>query len=184
MRIISGSAGSRSITVPGSVARPSTDRLREALFSILGQRLVEARVLDLFSGSGALGLEALSRGAESCDFIDDSRESAAVVRKNLKALQFENATVVNQDVFRFLNGLAHESYDLVFADPPYYKNVSDTDYVAQLLAHEKLPAALADGAILIVEDPPRNERGDINGWELLDTRRYGSCGILFYQRKG
>lgn len=183
MRIISGSAGSRSIAVPQSVARPSTDRLREALFSILGPRVIGASLLDLFAGSGALGLEALSRGAAECEFVDDSRESAAVVRKNIKSLKFENGQVVNQDVFRFLNGVSENRYDLIFADPPYLKNSTDRDYVADLLAHEKLPAALADDALLVIEDPPANKRGDFNGWKLLDSRRYGSCGILFYQRE-
>lgn len=169
--------------MPSSVARPSTDRLREALFSILGGRVISARVLDLFAGSGALGLECLSRGAVSCDFIDESRESFAVVRKNLKSLQLECGKVMHQDVFRFLNGVAAKSYDLVFADPPYFKNAGDTDFVAELLNHEKLPAAMADDALLVLEDPPSNQRGDINGWQLLDQRRYGGCGILFYQRQ-
>lgn len=183
MRIISGRAGSRSIAVPSSVARPSTDRLREALFSILGERLVGARVLDLFSGSGALGLESLSRGAHSCHFIDDSRESAAVIRKNLKSLKLENGKIVHQDVFRFLNGVAQDSYDIVFADPPYFKNLSDHDYVADILAHEKLPSALAANALLVIEAPKRNKSENTNGWELLDSRSYGGCGILFYRRR-
>ncbi len=183
MRIISGSVGSRSIAVPSSVARPSTDRLREALFSILGQRVIGARVMDLFSGSGALGLEALSRGAEGCEFVDESRESAAVIRKNVKSLQLKNARVVNQDVFCYLNGVSHDAYDLIFADPPYWKSGADQDYVANLLSHEKLPLALADGAMLVIEDPPKNRREDTNGWKLLDSRRYGGCGILFYQRE-
>lgn len=169
--------------MPSSVARPSTDRLREALFSILGQRVVDARVMDLFSGSGALGLEALSRGAARCEFIDESRESAFVVRKNIKSLELGNARVVNQDVFRYLNGVSSDSYDLIFADPPYWKSGADRDYVFDLLSHEKLPAALAEDAMLVIEDPPKNKREDMNGWKLLDSRRYGGCGILFYQRE-
>jgi len=183
MRVISGSAGSRSIAVPSSVARPSTDRLREALFSILGERISGARVLDLFAGSGALGLECLSRGADSCDFVDDSREAHAVIRKNIKSLKFEGGKVIHQDVFKFLNGVSAKSYDLIFADPPYFKNTADVDYVASLLSHEQLPSAMADDALLVIEDPPVNRREDINGWHLLDQRRYGSCGILFYQRQ-
>ena len=182
MRIIGGTAGSRKIVVPTSVARPSTDRLREALFSILGSRVDGARVLDLFSGSGALGLEAISRGAESCEFVDESKESIAVVRKNIKTLQFDRASVVVKDVFRFLDGVSKDRYDLVFADPPYLKHTSDRDFVAELLEHEKLADALADDALLVIEDFPANKRSDINGWKLLDQRRYGSCGILFYQR--
>ncbi|MBK1831768.1 16S rRNA (guanine(966)-N(2))-methyltransferase RsmD [Verrucomicrobiaceae bacterium R5-34] len=181
MRIISGTAGSRSITVPGSVARPSTDRLREALFSILGQRVAGARVLDLFAGSGALGLECLSRGAASCDSVDASREAFAVIRKNLTALGLKNGKAIHQDVSRFLQG-AGGKYDLVFADPPYYKNAADRDFVSELLQDETLPGLMADDGLLIVEDPPANQREDENGWKLLDSRRYGGCGILFYQR--
>ncbi|BDS05824.1 RNA methyltransferase [Oceaniferula spumae] len=182
MRIISGTAGSRSISVPDSVARPSTDRLREALFSILGTYVSEARVLDLFAGSGAMGLECLSRGAASCEMVDDSRESLAVMRKNLKSLGLENGKVIHQDVFRFLQGAAGK-YNLIFADPPYYKGAGGTDFIEQLLMNEKLPDLMKEDSLLILEDPPRNKRSDINGWKLIDQRKYGSCGILFYQRQ-
>lgn len=182
MRIISGKAGSRTITVPGSVARPSTDRLREALFSILGERVPGARVLDLFSGSGALGLESLSRGADSCDMVDESREAFAVIRKNIKALGLDQGKAVHQDVFSFVKG-AGGKYDLIFADPPYFKYAGDQDFVEQLLADDYLPGLMGDDGLFIVEDPPRNMRKDGNGWKLLDQRRYGGCGILFYHRQ-
>ena len=187
MRIISGIAGRRRINVPKSVARPSTDRLREALFSILGSRVDGARVLDLFAGSGALGMECLSRGAVACDFVDESRESIKMVRDNLQSLALKGGRVVESDVFRFLRG-RNGPYDLVFADPPYFKHLGDVDFVNDLLSQESLPSMLADDALLVVEDPPRNERlseivhGDEVVWSLLDQRKYGSCGILFYQR--
>lgn len=182
MRIISGVAGRRRISVPKDVARPSTDRLREALFSILGQRIDGARVLDLFAGSGALGMECLSRGARSCDFVDESRESARVIRSNLKSLDLQDGRVVEIDVFRFLRS-KNGPYDLIFADPPYYKYPGDRDFVHELLANESLAQSLTEGGLLVVEDPPKNQRTieDGDGWELLDQRRYGSCGILFYQ---
>lgn len=187
MRIISGTAGRRKISVPKNVARPSTDRLREALFSILGARVEGARVLDLFTGSGALGMECLSRGAATCDFVDESRESVQVVRNNLKALGLKGGRVVESDVFRFLRG-PNGPYDLVFADPPYFKNAGDRDFVNELLSCGVRPELLAEDALLVVEDPPVNQRAsEISsetgfGLELLDQRRYGSCGILFYQR--
>ena len=99
MRIISGSAGRRNISVPKSVARPSTDRLREALFSILADRLQGAKVLDLFAGSGALGIESLSRGAASAVMVDDNREAQKVITKNLTSLGFDNGRAVQADVF-------------------------------------------------------------------------------------
>ena len=169
--------------MPKAVARPSTDRLREALFSILGQRVDGARVLDLFAGSGAVGLESLSRGARACDFVDENKESIRVIRQNLKALSLEDGRTVESDVFRFLRG-QNGQYDLIFADPPYFKNLLDRDFVRELLNDEALLEHLAEDALLILEDPPRNKREaeEFEGWNLLDHRRYGTCGILFYQR--
>ena len=181
MRIISGSAGRRSISVPKSVARPSTDRLREALFSILANRLPGARVLDLFAGSGALGLEALSRGASSAVMVDDSREACRVIGKNLQSLALAGGRVVQADFNRFLdNDIAN--YNLVFADPPYFKQAGSRDFVDELLEHDRLPGLLANDAMLIIEDPAGNARADATGWKLIDQRKYGGCGILFYQR--
>ena len=182
MRIISGSAGRRQIRVPGSVARPSTDRLREALFSILADRVKGARVMDLFAGSGALGLECLSRGASSCVFVDRSKESQQVIARNLKDLQLAGGKVNGGDVFGALKG-GYGDYDLIFADPPYCKKSGDIDYVEQLLADEHLGACLAEDGLLVLEDSSANKRGIHDGWELLDQRRYGGCGILFYQRQ-
>ena len=182
MRIISGRAGRRHIRVPGSVARPSTDRLREALFSILASNVEGARVLDLFAGSGALGLEALSRGAVSCVLIDDSREAQQVIKRNLSDLALAGGRVVGGDVFRILRGDRGE-YDLIFADPPYYKHPGDTDYVDLLLQDEALKERLAVDGLLVIEDSPVNQRGEYDGWELIDQRAYGGCGILFYQRQ-
>lgn len=181
MRVISGTVGSRHIKVPGSVARPSTDRLREALFSILSQRVESAVVLDLFAGSGALGLECLSRGASSCTFVDDSREAQQVIKRNLRELDLAGGRVVGGDVFRVLQG-DRSAYDLVFADPPYCKRSEDTDFVEQLMTSEHLPRLLTEDGLLVVEDPPSNKRSEYEGWKLLDQRQYGSCGILFYQK--
>ncbi len=181
MRIISGSAGRRQIRVPGSVARPSTDRLREALFSILADRVRGARVMDLFAGSGALGLECLSRGAESCVFVDSSKESQQVIAKNLKSLQLAGGRVNARDVFRALQGGG--DYDLIFADPPYTKKSGDVDYIEKLLVDEHLGSCMAENAMLVLEDSTANKRGTYDGWELLDQRSYGGCGILFYQRQ-
>ncbi|MEJ6572877.1 MAG: 16S rRNA (guanine(966)-N(2))-methyltransferase RsmD [Akkermansiaceae bacterium] len=182
MRIISGTAGRRNIRVPGSVARPSTDRLREALFSILRERVEGSRVLDLFAGSGALGLECLSRGAASCVFVDDSREAQEVMKKNLSELSLTGGRVNGGEVFRMLQGDRGE-YDLIFADPPYFKALGDVDFIEQLLTHEGLGERLSVDGLLIVEDPPRNRRREYEGWKLLDQRKYGGCGILFYQRQ-
>lgn len=181
MRIISGKSGRRKIRVPATVARPSTNRLREALFSILRNRVKGARVLDLFAGSGALGLECLSRGAASCVFVDDSREAQQVIRKNLSELALEGGRVSGGDVFRVLDS-DRGRYDVIFADPPYFKSSSDVDFVEQLLTHQRLGDRLSADGLLVIEDLPGHPRDAYEGWELLDQRKYGSCGILFYQR--
>ncbi len=182
MRIISGKVGRRKIEVPRSETRPSTDRLREALFSILGERVENARVLDLFAGSGALGLECLSRGAQSCDFVDTNKESIKVIQKNLRTLGLKGGHVIERDAFHFLQG-RNGPYDLIFADPPYYKFPGDRDFVSELLEHDGLVNQLGQDGLFIVEDPPKNRREEshADGWHLLDKRKYGSCGILFYQ---
>lgn len=181
MRIISGAAGSRRIDVPKFVTRPSTDRLREALFSILVNRLEGACVLDLFAGSGALGLEALSRGASSAVFVDENRDAYRTVQSNLQKLGLKNGRVIRADVPDFLNTHRNQ-YDLLFADPPYCKSSGDRDFVMELLEHEQFPALMKEDALLIIEDDPSNCREEVSGWKLIDQRKYGSSGILFYQR--
>ncbi len=138
--------------------------------------------MDLFAGSGALGLECLSRGASSCVFVDHSRESQQVIKRNLKDLQLTGGRVSAVDVFRALKG-GHGDYDLIFADPPYCKSSADVDYVEQLLLDDQLGQCLSADGLLVVEDSSANKRGAYDGWELLDQRRYGGCGILFYQRQ-
>jgi len=182
MRIISGTAGRRHIRVPGSVARPSTDRLREAVFSILNDRVRGARVMDLFAGSGALGLECLSRGASYCHFVDQSREAQQVIGLNLEELGLDGGRVIAGDVLSVL-GAGRGEYDLVFADPPYCKKAGDTDYVERLLTHPGMADCLAADGLLVIEQPADNQIGQHDGWELLDQRRYGGSGILFYQRR-
>ena len=121
MRVIAGQWGGRRLQAPsGESTRPTSDRVREALFSILAPRIEGARVLDLFAGSGALGIEALSRGAAAATFVDSAAAAIRAVRANLEALGIE-AEVVRADARRFLGGAsaAARQYDLVFLDPPY-----------------------------------------------------------------
>src|SRR5919108_5919547 len=121
MRVIAGTYGGRTLkTPPGAGTRPTSDRVREALFSILGDRTHGARVLDLFAGSGALGLEALSRGAEHVTFVDDNRAAIGAIKANLAALNAD-AQVRQTDALRFLNAarIGGAQYDLIFLDPPY-----------------------------------------------------------------
>ena len=182
MRIIAGTAGRRNFRVPKATVRPTTDRTREALFSMLSNYIEGAKVLDLFAGSGALGLESLSRGAESCVFVDESRECTNTVRLNLRTLRLNGGKVIQSDVMKFLKKVTLSQYDVVFADPPYWKSAGDRDFVAEMFALENFSNILADDGMLVVEVDQRAEVNAGDQWELLDRRVYGSCSILLFQK--
>ena len=167
MRIVSGTLGGRRLKAPtDSRVRPTSDRVREAWMSILASELPGARVLDLFAGSGALGLEALSRGAASAEFVELHRASLAALHDNIAALGLESvATVRRADAERYARELPAKAFDVAFADPPY-----TIDYAGRLVAlFRERPFA----RILSVE-----HRADlpISGDE---TRRYGDTAITF-----
>ena len=170
MRIVAGTHGGRRIAAPkGRDVRPTSDRVREALFSVLGARVHGARVLDLFAGTGALGLEALSRGAAVAVFVD--RDTTAV-RANLDALGFD-ADVHRRDALAYLRATAAR-FDLVFLDPPYREARSLGPKLA-----DTLPAVLAPGA-LVVSESDRRDPLDLPGLETLDERRYGDTLIRLH----
>lgn len=183
MRIIAGKAGRVRIRVPKGETRPTTDFVRQAVFSRLGERVVDARVLDLFAGSGAVGLEALSRGARSCTFVDESRGSEAVVRDNLTKAGLEGGQVVRGDVHGFLRRDAG-GFDLIFADPPYARSLLDRDHVGELLGEVDWSRQLAPDGFLVVEQSADTEAGTSPALELVDRREYGGCAILLYALKG
>jgi len=173
--VIAGRYGGRRLQAPaGAATRPTSDRVREALFSILGDRIREAEVLDLFAGSGALGLEALSRGARHATFVDEDPKAIAAVKANLDAVKAV-ADVRRGDALRFLSGASGRGaqYDLVFLDPPYR--------LAERLApslSEALPAVLAPGAVAVAESDRRTPLTlDLT---LHDERRYGETLIRIY----
>jgi 16S rRNA (guanine966-N2)-methyltransferase len=175
MRVIAGHWGGRRLQAPpGDATRPTSDRVREALFSVLGERVQDARVLDLFAGSGALGLEALSRGAAEATFVDSAAGAIRAVRANLEALGGA-AEVRRMDARRFLGGAsgAARQYDLVFLDPPYR--------LAGRLGSElttALPAVLAPGAAVVAES---DRRAPLDlGLPLHDERRYGDTLIRIH----
>src|SRR5919198_6604295 len=168
MRVISGRWGGRRLQAPaGAATRPTSDRVREALFSILADRVGGARVLDLFAGSGALGIEALSRGAAEATFVDSAPAAIRAIKANLEALGAQ-AEVRRADARRFLSGASGEArqYDLVFLDPPYR--------LAKRLGAElttALPAVLAPGATVVTES---DRRAPLElELPILDERRYG-----------
>jgi 16S rRNA (guanine966-N2)-methyltransferase len=167
MRIVSGLYGGRRLVAPkGDVARPTQDRVREAWFSILGDEVREARVLDLFAGSGALGLEALSRGAASAEFVEKARQSLIALESNIEALGVQEMSKVRKgDALKVAKSLVLGSYDLVFADPPY-----DLGAGSELV---RLFRVRPFCRILSIEHRAAdNLDGD-------DTRRYGDTAVTF-----
>jgi 16S rRNA (guanine966-N2)-methyltransferase len=182
MRIISGTAGGIRLQVPGAVTRPTSDRVREALFSILGARVDGARVLDLFAGSGALGLEALSRGARRADFVDQDRKACRVIEANLaKARLADQARVVSRESVAFLKRAA-VGYDLVFADPPYTKREGDADFAAGLMADTNLRRVISPDGMVVLETAKGHVKTvPADGWELLDSRNYGDTEVSFFR---
>lgn len=174
MRVIAGVArGRRLVAPPGSTTRPTSDRVREATFNALGSlgAVVDATVLDLFAGSGALGIEALSRGAAHCTFVEADRAARAAVEANLAACGLsDEGTVVAGPAERFLADAARVGtrFDLVLLDPPYgFEGWQD------LLEH--LPGRLAVGEAALALEPPA-------GWEVLRSRRYGRTWITILER--
>ena len=127
MRVIAGKAKGHSIKAPkGMSTRPTSDKVREAIFSTIADKVTGARVLDLFAGSGALGIESLSRGAEHSVFVDNSAASLGAIRGNLVSVGLESsATVIKKDVFRYLNIYKKAPFDLIFLDPPYKIGVKE-----------------------------------------------------------
>jgi len=173
--VIAGQWRGRRLHAPaGAATRPTSDRTREALFSILGSRVRGARVLDLFAGSGALGIEALSRGAAEATFVDSAPAAIRAVGANLAALGAD-AEVRRSDARRFLGSAsaATRQYDLVFLDPPYRLagGLGDVLTVA-------LPPVLAPGAAVVAESDPRAPLE--LGFPILDERRYGDTLIRIH----
>jgi 16S rRNA (guanine966-N2)-methyltransferase len=174
MRVIAGTYGGRELVAPrGRATRPTADRVREALFSILGD-VQHARVLDLFAGSGALAIEALSRGAKEAVLVDSAPSAIAAIRRNLEALGLQ-ADVHRQTAARFLQRAQVDArqYDLVFLDPPYRLA---SDLGRELTA--ALPPVLAPDARVVAESDRRSPLElDL---EPLDSRRYGDTLINIY----
>jgi 16S rRNA (guanine966-N2)-methyltransferase len=167
IRIIAGDFKGRRLKTPtGRTVRPTSDRVREAWFSILQQSIPDARVLDLFAGSGALGFEALSRGAARVDFVETHRVSLTTLKENIEALKVEDrVTIHRMDARRFAEGLQPGAYDVAFADPPYA-----TDDAARLV--ELFRTTPFAGVFAIEHSADTTLSGD-------DTRRYGDTAITF-----
>lgn len=175
MRIVGGEAGGRRILAPeGRETRPTSERVREAVFSMLGGRMDGERALDVFAGSGAMALEALSRGADSALMCDSSPRAAAIIRRNIEALGYgARARLIARDWRAALAGPGG-GYTLVFIDPPY-KRVEE---YARVLEHLARAGRLAPGARLVLEHEARLSLDGLPaGYEALKPRRYGDTAI-------
>jgi 16S rRNA (guanine966-N2)-methyltransferase len=180
MRVIAGTARGLRLDCPAGVARPMMDRVRGAVFSSLGDAVPGARALDLFAGSGAIGIEALSRGAASCDFVDRHRKASEVIRSNLARAKL-SGHVRLQDVAAYLGRAAPASFDLVFADPPFALATGDPAHPSSLLAAGDLARCVAPGGFFVVELPQEPPEATPS-WELLRNRRYGQAWVAMYRR--
>ena len=179
MRIIGGQLrGKRLSPVRAAAVRPTSDRLREAVFSILSTSIEGAVVLDLFAGTGALGIEALSRGARKAVFVDRNRDAIALISRNVQMCRLQGrSTVIRWDITRNLNCLVRAacSYDLVFLDPPY-----DRGLVRPTLQHLCQGRFLASDAHLVVEHSPSEAfTPPPDGLSIADTRKYGKTLVSF-----
>lgn len=181
MRIVAGAQRGRALVAPkGHSTRPTADRTRQALFNVIehapwGRPITGARVIDLFAGSGALGLEALSRGAAFCLFVDNDLAARDSVAANLASLRLtDRARILAADVTR-LPPPAEDQFDLAFLDPPYGQSLAE-------MALLTLAAHLSPGALATVERGAVEGQLAANGYDLIDERRWGAAKVAFLKR--
>ena len=178
MRIIAGMARGRTFEAPpGMDTRPTLDRVRENVFNILQHHVRGAKVLDLFSGSGGMAFEAISRGAESAVMVDHSRAAIACIRKNVETLRFsDRARIMQTDWRAAVETLRKEGavFDLVMLDPPYAM-------VELSEVTEAIRPLLSDHAMLVIEHDYRTMPHVADGYDAVDTRKYGIVGITFFE---
>jgi 16S rRNA (guanine(966)-N(2))-methyltransferase RsmD len=180
-RIIGGKArGIRIASVPGDTTRPITDRVKEALFNIIGPDIVDSNFLDLFGGTGSVGIEALSRGAKSCMFLDFSPQAVRVIKQNLSTTHLETNTTVRQgDAFQFLRSSTQIPFDYIFIAPPQYKNL----WIDAITLLDKNISLLSeDGWVIVQIDPVEETEIKLVNLNEFDRRRYGTTLLLLYAR--
>jgi 16S rRNA (guanine966-N2)-methyltransferase len=185
MRIVGGKYRGHGLVGPSSTAtRPTSDRVRESLFNILahgieGFDIEGARVMDLFAGTGALGLEALSRGAKFCQFVDESAEARSVIRRNADALgAIGMCKIWRRDATKLGDCAPQSPFDLVFIDPPYGKGLGE-----KALASLVEGAWLSEGAVVVLEESEKSIVEEVAGVTLIDTRSYGDTQVRVYRER-
>jgi 16S rRNA (guanine966-N2)-methyltransferase len=183
LRVISGTArGRRLQMVPGDTTRPIADRAKQALFNVLGGQIVDAAVMDLFAGTGSVGIEALSRGAASATFVERERAAVSTIQANLRATGLaDKARVLRADVFIHLRNNPQHGFDYIHVAPPQYKDMwSDA-----IMALDSRPAWInPDGIVVAQVDPLEFKPLELQHLQLVDERRYGNTLLAFYERPG
>ena len=182
MRIIAGKFKGRKLTgLKGRKIRPTSDRIREALFSILSHKVENALVLDLFAGTGAFGIEALSRGAAKSFFVDKSEQAIEIIKKNLELLNIkEEAEVFLHDACTVIDSKItfDHKFDLIFMDPPYNRG-----FILNLFENVDLLSIIKDNSIIIAEHSVREDKLEkVSGLDLYDRRTYGETLISFFRK--
>jgi 16S rRNA (guanine966-N2)-methyltransferase len=182
MRVIAGSAkGIRLASVPGKSTRPITDQVKEALFNILGTDIDGSYFLDLFGGTGAVGIEALSRGAEHVVFMDINYQAYKVIQKNLEATGLTAyATVLKKDAFTYLREDHADSFNFVYVAPPQYRSIWEK---ALQTLDENPDWVSADGTVIVQIHPKEYLEGvTYTNFRLIDRRSYGDTALFFFER--
>lgn len=180
MRITAGVAKGTRLRTPQRGIRPTSDMVKEALFNALAARLADARVLDLFAGTGGLGIEALSRGAAEAVFVERDAHGAAAIRENLAAAQLgDRGTVRRANALTEITALARAGsrFDLIVLDPPYGQGLA-----VEALRRVAESDVLAPGGIVVAEGHWRDDPGDVAGLRRIRAARYGETGLWFYER--
>ena len=189
MRITGGEFGGRNLKVPKTDAiRPTQDRVREALFNIIQCEIAGADFLDLFAGSGAVGLEAVSRGAKSVTFVEQNRKHIAILNENLAAIlgnqtikQSNNQTIALADAYRWISSYSGPGFSIGFADPPYA--LGEEKGYASVLATLAERGVIRAGGLFIAEMTAVQKAEETPGWELIRDRTYGKTRLCIWRRK-
>jgi 16S rRNA (guanine966-N2)-methyltransferase len=181
MRVISGAAKGRNLqSVPGDSTRPITDRVKEAVFNIFGADIVDAHFLDLFGGTGGVGIEALSRGAAHAVFIEKNRKAQETIRANLALTKLsDRAEIVRGDAFAYLRNVP-QSFHYIYIAPPQYQRL----WIDALQLIDEQPDWLADDGEIVVQIHPKEyEAVALEHFEEIEQRRYSSTLLVFYEHK-
>lgn len=184
MRVIAGLAkGHKLRRVPGDTTRPITDRVKENLFNIVGNWVVHTRWLDLFAGTGQVGIEALSRGAQEVVFIESAARAVRVIQSNLLHTKLsESGIVVHTDAFAYLKQRIEQPFDVIFVAPPQYKNYWSR--VLHILDQKINTYLTQDGVVIVQIDPKEHQMLELATLYEFDIRTYGNTMLSFYERAG